>query len=174
MRLVVLLSLVGIRKPPKTSVELELCGCRFLSGLSPRCVLAGIQLGKIVVSNIVNLLCEDGNRNAAPIELREFEPGTRRIQRRVLLPYIKRELFSKGSNIMPRRQSPGSFTLKSDRASPITNGMCPAPIRKHRNSGRSSPMPEANPGRYPLLSISLPSGVCRRKNEDLGEGVEIV
>jgi hypothetical protein len=52
-----------------------------------------MQLGKSVVPNMVNLLCKDGNRKAAPIEKREFEPGTRRLQRRVLFPYIKRVII---------------------------------------------------------------------------------
>ena len=73
MRLVVLLDWVNT-KPFLTSVELQLCGCRILTGLSPRSVIAVVRLGKSVVPNIVNLLCKDGNRKAAPIELREFEP----------------------------------------------------------------------------------------------------
>jgi hypothetical protein len=58
-------------------------------------------------------------------------------------PYIKKELLSRGLNIMPRRQSPGSFTLKSNSAPPITNGMCPAPIRELRNSGGHRTLPDA-------------------------------
>ena len=136
MRLVVLLDWVHT-KPFMTSVELELCGCRFLSGLSPRSVIAVVQLGKSVVPNIVNLLCKDGNRKAAPIELREFEPGTRRLQWRVLFSYMMRELLANTSGIIPRRQSTEPFTLRSNRVSPVTNSMRTAPIRKLRNSGRS-------------------------------------
>jgi hypothetical protein len=54
-----------------------------------------VRLGKSVVPNIVNLLCKDGNRKAAPIELREFEPELAEFNDEFIFFYMMRELLVK-------------------------------------------------------------------------------
>ena len=39
-----------------TSAELQLRGCRFLSGISPRKILTGLRLNGSVIVNMINLL----------------------------------------------------------------------------------------------------------------------